>query len=137
MTQLFVAWWVLKIGVHRLVVIGASATFLGSLLLWNWSDVSTLTWITLGWGFMNLGMLKALISLATEQVVLPTARLVSFLLLGASIGTAVSPAITSQLVEWTSNHVILMFGSGCYGLLLVLALTALRLSGKGKEAGQV
>lgn len=129
-TQLFVSWWVLKIGVRRLVMIAGATTFLGSLLLWNWPDPAILPMLTLLWGFLNLGMLKALISLATEQVALPTARLVSLLLLGASIGTAVSPAITSQIVEWTDNRTILMFGSACYGLLLIVALITLKLSHK-------
>ena len=54
--------------------------------------------------------------------------LVSLLLLGATIGTAVSPLVTSQIVDWTSNHTILIFGSACYGVLMLLLFAALRLT---------
>ena len=128
--QLFVAWWVLKIGVRKLVLLGAVTTFFGSLALWNYPEVEGLVIITLLWGFLNLGMLKALISFATEQVRLPSARLVSLLLLGATVGTALSPAVTSQIVDWTDSQTVLIFGSGCYGALMLLMLLALYLSRK-------
>ena len=62
------------------------------------------------------------------MVTVPTARLVSLLLLGTTIGTAVSPLVTSQIVDWTSNHTILIFGSACYGVLMLLLFAALRLT---------
>lgn len=130
--QLFVAWWVLKIGVRKLVLLGAVTTFFGSLALWNYPEVEGLVIITLLWGFLNLGMLKALISFATEQVRLPSARLVSLLLLGATVGTALSPAVTSQIVDWTDSQTVLIFGSGCYGTLMLLMLLALYLSRGGQ-----
>lgn len=131
--QMFVAWWVLKIGVRRLVLIGSVTTLLGSLPLWNYSDINGLVIFALIWGFANLAMLKAIISLATLMVEIPSPRLVSLLLLGATSGTAISPFVTSQIVEWTDNHFILMFGSGCYALLLFLMLGANALSTAGNQ----
>ena len=131
--QLFVAWWVLKIGVRRLVLIGSTTTCLGSMPLWLVTDIGTLTILTLVWGFLNLAMLKATLSLATLMVAVPSPRLVSLLLLGATLGTAVSPAITSQVVEWTDNRTVLMFGSACYALLFCLMLVARALSQSCKE----
>lgn len=122
--QLFVAWWVLKIGVRKLVLIASITTLAGSITLWNFTDVDTLLILSLIWGFANLSMLKAILSLATEMVSIPSPRLVSLLLLGATLGTAISPVVTSWIVEWTDNKTILMFGSGCYATLLGLMLIA-------------
>jgi TsgA-like MFS transporter len=61
------------------------------------------------------------------MVEVPGARLVSLLLLGATVGTAVSPYVTSRVVEWTDTKTILLFGSGCYGTLLLLMLVARKL----------
>jgi fucose permease len=79
-------------------------------------------------------LLKAILSFATEIVELPGARLVSLLLLGATTGTAVSPYVTSQIVEWTDTRTILLFGSGCYGVLLLLMLVARQLDPRGDHA---
>ena len=130
LSQIFVAWWVMKIGVRRLVQIAALTTLLFSIPLWLHRDIDGLTILALIWGFANLSLLKATLSLATELVSVPTARLVSLLLLGATVGTAVSPVVTSQVVDWTSNHTVLMFGSGCYLVLVVLLSSALRMSSR-------
>ncbi len=127
LAQIFVAWWVLKVGVRRLVLIASATTFCGSLPLWNVSNIEWLIVLALIWGFANLALLKAILSFATEMIEVPSARLVSLLLLGATVGTAVSPYVTSQIVEWTDNKIILMFGSGCYGALFLLMLGARRL----------
>ena len=128
LAQLFVAWWVLKIGVRRLVQIAAATTFLFSVPLWLYPNINGLIFLSLLWGFANLALLKITLSFATELVGVPEARLVSLLLLGATVGTSVSPIVTSQIVDWTSNHSVLVFGSGCYLLLAFLLYTALRLT---------
>jgi len=133
LAQVFVAWWVLKIGVRRLVLIASVTTFFGSLPLWNVTDIEWLVVLALVWGFANLAMLKAILSFATEMVEVPGARLVSLMLLGATVGTAVSPYVTSQIVEWTDNKTILLFGSGCYGALFFLMLIARRLDPRGSN----
>ena len=69
-----------------------------------------------------------MLSFATQLVRVPTPRLVSSLLLGATLGTAVSPWVTSRIVEATSNYTILQFSTACYALLAVLLLIALRRS---------
>tara|TARA_B100000131_G_scaffold319111_1_gene364329 strand:+ start:63 stop:1211 length:1149 start_codon:yes stop_codon:yes gene_type:complete len=126
LAQVFVAWWVMKVGVRLLVKIATVTTCLFSVPLWLFTAIDGLLILALLWGFANLSLLKATISLATEMVVIPSARLVSLLLLGATIGTAVSPFVTSQIVDWTSNHTILIFGSACYGVLTLLIFIALR-----------
>ncbi|MBO6557405.1 MAG: MFS transporter TsgA [Pseudomonadales bacterium] len=124
LAQLFAAWWVLKIGVRKLVLIGSITTCIATIPLWTVADISHLTLLALVWGFMNLAMLKAILAFATEMVAIPSPRLVSLMLLGATVGTAVSPAVTSQVVEWTDTRTVLMFGTGCYALLFCLMTSA-------------
>jgi TsgA-like MFS transporter len=78
------------------------------------------------WGFANLGLLKVVLSFATQMLRRPTARLISSLLLGATIGTAISPWVSSQIVAATSTRFILQFGTGCYVALTILLLIASR-----------
>ncbi len=131
--QVFVAWWVLNVGVRQLVLIASVTTFFGSLPLWNVSNIEWLIVLALVWGCANLALLKAILSFATEMVEVPGARLVSLLLLGATVGTAVSPYVTSQIVAWTDAKTILLFGSGCYGALFLLMLVARRLDPRGSK----
>jgi len=122
--QIFVSWWVMKIGVRRLVLICCITTTLFSVPLWALKDIDVLIVMSAAWGFANLGLLKVVLSFATQMLRLPTARLVSSLLLGATIGTAVSPWVTSQVVTATSTHFVLQFGTGCYLLLTILLIAA-------------
>lgn len=124
--QIFVAWWVLKIGVKRLVVLAGTTTVVFSVPLWLYSDMGGLSLLAALWGFANLSLLKVTLSFATEMVLLPSARLVSALLLGATLGTAISPLVTSKIVEWTSNSFILKFGSACYVAMAILLLISSR-----------
>lgn len=126
--QLFVAWWVMRIGVRRLVSIAAIATCVCSIPLWTFAGVSTLPAFAFLWGFANLSLLKIVLSFATQLVRIPTPRLVSALLLGATLGTAVSPWVTSRIVEATDNYTILQFSTLCYAMLAALLLIALRQS---------
>ena len=130
LAQLFVAWWVMKIGVRRLIRVATATGFLFTFPLWLYSDIDALIVLALVWGFSNLALLKAILSFATEMVEVPSARLVSLLLLGATSGTAISPVVTSQIVDWTDNHTILMFSSFCYLILLILMTLSLHLTRK-------
>lgn len=122
--QLFVAWWVLKVGVPRLVMIAGVTTTLFSIPLWISRDMNLLIVLSTCWGFANLGLLKVTLSFATQMLERPTARLVSTLLLGGTLGTASSPWITSRIVAATDTHFVLQFGTGCYVALTILLLSA-------------
>lgn len=124
--QIFVAWWVLKIGVHRLVRIAAISTLVFSIPLWTYTGMDGLILLSAIWGFANFSLLKVTLSFATQLVPAPSARLVASLLLGATIGTAVSPRVTSWIVDATSNHFILVFGSIAYALMMTLLMLAAR-----------
>jgi len=125
--QIFVAWWVLKVGVRRLVLIAGICTSLFSIPLWLYANIDVLIILATLWGFANLGLLKVVLSFATQMLRRPTARLVSSLLLGATIGTATSPWLTSQIVAATNTQFVLQFGTGCHVALTILLLTASRL----------
>lgn len=122
--QLFVAWWVMKVGVPRLVMLAGVTTSLFSIPLWITRDINVLIVLSICWGFANLGLLKVALSFATQMMREPSARLVSTLLLGATLGTATAPWISSQIVAATDTHFVLQFGTGCYVVLTVLLLTA-------------
>lgn len=119
-SQLFVAWWVMKIGVRRLLVIAGLSTTLLSVPLWINRDIEVLIVLAAIWGFANLGILKVILSFGTQMVSKPSARLVAGLLLGATAGTAVAPWITSQIVVLTNSHFVLQFGTACYVLMTAL-----------------
>ena len=122
--QIFAAWWAPKIRARRLVMIASLTAFFCSLPLWNMTNIESLIFLAVFWGLANLALLKAILSFATEIVKVPGPRLVSLLLLAATKGTAISPFITSQIVERKKAKTALVFGSGCYYLLLFLMLTA-------------
>lgn len=118
--QLFVAWWVLKVGVQRLLLLATLSTFLCSIPLWLVDSIDALVKLAFLWGFANLGLLKILISYATLQVPKPGPRLISGLLLGATLGTALSPWVTSNIVEMSSSYFVLQFSTLCYALLTIM-----------------
>lgn len=122
--QLFVAWWVLRIGVPRLVLIGATSTFALSLPLWLFKGIDGLVILAFVWGVANLGLLKIIITFGTLMVQVPTPRLVSGLLLGATLGTAVSPLVTGRIVALSEPLRVLQFASGCYLVIILLLLLA-------------
>lgn len=124
--QLVVAWWVLRVGVRRLVMIAGVSTSLFSIPLWLYEDIAGLSVLAFLWGFANLGLLKIVLSFATQMLPLPSGRLVSSLLLGATLGTALSPWVTSQIVVATNNHFILQFSTACYVTLTCLLYVATR-----------
>ncbi len=123
-TQLFVAWWVYKIGVQRLVIIGALATALMSVPLSTVKDIDYLIALAFIWGVANLGLLKIIISFGSLMIEDPPPKLISAFLFGATSGTAISPFITSNIVEYFNAYTVLQFGSGCYLLLVVLIFAA-------------
>ena len=126
-SQLVVAWWVVKIGVRKLVLIAAILTFLCSILPWTFGNLSILPLLTFIWGVANFSLLKLVLSYGTQMVNVPTPRLVSTLLLGATLGTAVSPWVTSRIVAAADNFFILQFSTLCYAALAILLIVATRL----------
>ncbi len=126
--QLLVAWWVLHLGARRTVLASISGTLLGSLPLWTVTVPAWLPWLAFAWGLANFGLLKVTIAFASEAVPVPTPRLIAALLFGATLGTAVSPVLTSAVVSAGDELTVLRFSSFCYLLLAGLVLLARRLA---------
>ena len=122
--QLFVAWWVLRIGLNRLLIIACVSTTLCSIPLWSYAGIDGLIILVTLWGFANLGVLKLILSFATELLPVSSTRLLSALLLGASLGTAISPWLTSAIVDHWSSYRVLQFGTACHGIMAALVLFA-------------
>jgi len=127
-SQIFVAWWVLKIGVQKTVAIGAVATALSTIAFWSVPQIQLLVVFSFVCGVVNLGLLKVILSLATQMMRVPPPRLVSALLLGATTGTSVSPWISSRIVEATSNNTVLIICTVGYFVVAGLVILAMLLS---------
>lgn len=124
MAQILAAWWVFRIGARRLVLLSVCGAFLGSVPLWLVTEISLLPWFSLLWGLGNLGLLKVVLTFATLTVERPSPRLVSALLFGATLGTAISPVTTSEIAGLLDARAVLQFGSICYAVLAVLVFLA-------------
>ncbi|MEM9316925.1 MAG: MFS transporter, partial [Pseudomonadota bacterium] len=124
LAQLFAAWMVLRIGVHRLMLTGALGGLLGTIPLLFAAELHVLLWLALLWGFANLGLLKMVIAFATLTMSEPPPKLVPTLLFGATSGTAISPLLTSWVVEGFGYGAVLRFGTLCYCVLFVLLCIA-------------
>ena len=124
--QLFTSWWVFRIGTERLVGLASCTIFLGSLFVFFAPSAEMLPFFAFTWGFLNFSFLKAAISLASENFEDHPANFVAVLLLCATAGTAVSPLVSSSLVNAFGALGSLAFGSFCYALLLVAILLARR-----------
>jgi fucose permease len=133
--QLFVAWWVLRIGARTLVLLSVTGAFAGSLPLWMSESRSLMPLLALLWGLANLGLLKVVMAFATFAVHRPDPRLVAALLFGATSGTAVSPVVTGRIVAARDTLTVLQFGSLCYLLLALLIMLAWWLLRAGCRAG--
>ena len=124
--QLFGAWWVLKIGVRRTVFIGTLASALATIPLWSYWDIDGLILFAFVCGAVNLGLLKITLSLATQMMRTPPPRLVPALLLGATTGTSIAPWVSSQIVEASNNHAVLIAASAGYFVVLALVTLAIK-----------
>ena len=125
--QIFSAWWVIKIGVRRMLFIGALASALATIPLWSYRDIEGLVLFAFVCGVVNLGLLKITLSLATQMMRMPPPRLVSTLLLGATTGTSIAPWVSSRIVEASNNYVVLIAASAGYFVVLALVILAIRL----------
>lgn len=123
---------VIWIGRRRVLWLGAFGAAAGACaLLMTLDDQGALPWVSLLWGILNFGALKMLIALATDAVKrLPDAMIPGLLLL-ATAGTAISPLLSSWVVEIAGSRVAMGVGVAS---LVVMALLALVTSGYVKQS---
>ncbi|MEL6301432.1 MAG: MFS transporter TsgA [Pseudomonadota bacterium] len=130
--QIVVTIAVLRIGTFRLLGIAAVLTAVGSIPLWTTGDMRLLPSLALLWGIANLGLLKLALTFVTLQFEAPSPRLVSCVLLGATLGTAISPFVSSRIVELAGTGAVLKFGTACHAVMALLIITALKIKKQSK-----
>ncbi len=130
--QIVVTIAVLRIGTFRLLGIAAVLTAVGSIPLWTTGDMRLLPSLALLWGIANLGLLKLALTFVTLQFEAPSPRLVSCVLLGATLGTAISPFVSSRIVESAGTGAVLKFGTACHVVMALLIITALKIKKQSK-----
>ena len=118
LSQIFSSWWVLRIGTERLIGIAIYTTLVGSIALWLTPRADYLGLVAGAWGFLNFSLLKAVLSRATEIYPQLSSKLIPVLLLSATLGTSLSPLITSTIVESFDAKASLMAGSIFHAVLL-------------------
>jgi len=121
--QLLAAGILLRIRSANLTMVASLLATIATVPLWLVDDIDLLGYLTFAWGLVTLGLLKLILSWATEMVNIPGPRLISMLLMAATMGTAISPALSSALVEATNVQVPLQVGS--LSFLLVLTLVSI------------
>ncbi len=118
--QLLTVGIVLRLGVSRMVVVGALGCFSLSLaLIYLPDEMIQKQFLALLWGIANFGLLKCIISKASESFRLVPATLVSMMLLAASVGTALSPALSSRIIESGGLGLGIEFAQFSLGLVAV------------------
>ena len=125
--QIAVALVVLWLGIRLMLWLAVSGTLLGSVAIAWIGSPDWLWFVVLLWGFANLGLLKLVIALAAQLTVTPSPALLSSLLFGATLGTALGPVISSQLVGWGGVARSLQFASALYLMMFVLLAIAMRI----------
>jgi len=122
--QLLAAAILLKASTRSITLIAAILAACATTPLWLLDQPAYFPWLAFIWGFVTLGLLKLILSLATEMVHVPSPRLVSVLLMAATTGTAISPGMSSLLVELTDPGRAIQVGSSCFFVVIILLLLA-------------
>ena len=124
--QLIAAAILIKADTRTMTLLAAILTAFSTIPLWSVNNPNYMPYLTFCWGFVTLGLLKLILSLATEMVEVPSPRLVSVLLMAATTGTAISPSLSSMLVAATAPSIALKMGTGCFLLVILLVIFAYR-----------
>lgn len=124
--QLIAAAILIKADTRTITLLAAILAAFSTIPLWSINNPSYMPYLTFCWGFVTLGLLKLILSLATEMVAVPSPRLVSVLLMAATTGTAISPSLSSMLVAATAPSIALKVGTGCFLLVILLVVFAYR-----------
>ena len=124
--QLIAAAILIKADTRTMTLLAAILAALSTIPLWSINNPTYMPYLTFCWGFVTLGLLKLILSLATEMVAVPSPRLVSALLMAATTGTAISPSLSSILVANTAPSIALKVGTGCFLLVTLLVVFAYR-----------
>jgi TsgA-like MFS transporter len=73
-------------------------------------------------GFTSTSLFKLMISLGSEQLASAPAQLVTFMLLAASVGGTIAPALSALFVAGSSAHAGIVMATICYSGTLLAAI---------------
>ena len=85
-------------------------------------DASTFFLATGMFGFSSTSLFKLQISLGSEQLPSAPPQLVTFMLLSASVGGTIAPALSALFVAQSNAHAGIVMATICYGGTLVAAV---------------
>lgn len=112
----------------RIVMIGAAALATVSLaVITGAHDAHGFFAATFAFGFSSTCLFKLMISIGSEQIPHAPPQLVTFLLLSASVGGTLAPAVSARIVAAHGAHAGIVMAACCYALTLGCALGALAL----------
>ncbi|NKF24754.1 MFS transporter TsgA [Solimonas marina] len=114
-----------RLDFRRLLPLIACASVAASFPLWLSRDASALMLATTVLGIVNGGVLKLSLTYATTLVRHPQ-RVVALLLSCGSLGQALSPYLSSQLVRHADTALALQSVSVCYALMAACIVVAMR-----------
>jgi hypothetical protein len=80
---------------------------------------------TFAFGFSSTCLFKLMISVGSEQIPHAPPQLVTLLLLSASVGGTLAPAVSARIVAAHGAHAGIVMAACCYALTLGCALAAL------------
>lgn len=88
---------------------------------------STSAFLTLGlaFGLLTTCIYKIAISVGTQQIADSPPMLVTLMLFSGSIGSTLAPVISGTVVERTDEKGALLLSLGCFGLMMLLFVTAM------------
>ena len=124
--QLVMFFLVLKFALRTLITIGACLAALLTVSLWTVTTSSQLELAMLILGLVTGGLFKTILTFGTTLVADPSPKMVSYLIFYSGLGTAITPFISSLIVEQRDMAAALQFVTLCYVLTLVLILAASR-----------
>jgi TsgA-like MFS transporter len=110
----------------RWVVIGAATFSVASLAVCVLApDAHTFFAATFAFGFTSTCLFKLMISIGSEQIADAPPQLVTFLLLSASIGGTIAPAVSAWFVNEHGPRAGIIMALACYSGTLAAAVAAL------------
>ena len=128
--QLIMFFLVLKFSLRLLIVLYASLATLMTVLLWTAQTSLQLQISMLVLGLVTGGLLKTVLSYGTTMLKEPSPKMVSYLIFHSGVGTAITPFVSSFIVERFNTAAALQFATICYLVMLVLIIYAQQLDAR-------
>ncbi len=122
--QLIMFFLVFRFPLRMLIVIYASMATVLTVSLWTVNTAPQLQLAMLTLGLVTGGLFKTVLTYGTTLVDNPSPKMVSYLIFHAGLGTAITPFVSSLIVERFDMAAALQFATICYVLTLVLILAA-------------